>query len=65
MLRISFFSNWVFFHEHLGITRLQRKEEDISLTPHYHFHLLHIHLDISWAINAELAAGHELGTFGF
>ena len=54
-----------FFHEDLGITGLQGKGEGISLTPHYHFHLLHRHLDISWAITGELAAGLKPGTFGF
>ena len=48
-----FFSIWVFFHEHSRITGLQGKEEGISLTPHYHFHPLHRHLDISRAITAE------------
>ena len=41
------FSIWVFFHEHLRITGLQGKAEGISLTPHYHFHPLHRHLDSS------------------
>ena len=35
------------------MTGLQGKGEGISLTPHYHFHLLHKHLDISRAITAE------------
>ena len=48
-----FFSIWVFFYEHSQITGLQRKGEHISLTPHYHFHQLHRHLDISRAITAE------------
>ena len=48
-----YFSIWVFFHEHLRITGLQGKGEGISLTPHYHFHPLHRHLDISRAITAE------------
>ena len=48
-----FFSIWVFFHEHSRTTGLQGKGEGISLTPHYHFHPLHKHLDISWAITAE------------
>ena len=48
-----FFSIWVFFYEHSRITGLQRKGEVISLTPHYHFHPLHRHLDISRAITAE------------
>ena len=30
----SFFSIWVFFHNHSQITGVQRKEEGISLTPH-------------------------------
>ena len=36
-----------FFHKHSRITGLQGKGEGISLTPHYHFHPLHRHLDIS------------------
>ena len=48
-----FFSIWIFFHEHSRITGLQGKGEGISLTPHYHFHPLHRHLDISRAIAAE------------
>ena len=48
-----FFAFWVFFHEHSRITGLQRKGEDISLTPHYHFHPLHTNLDISRVITAE------------
>ena len=53
-----FFPSWVFFHEHLRITELQGKEEGIPLTPHYHFHPLHRHLDISWAIAAESSPLH-------
>ena len=49
---IYFFFIWVFFHEHSRITGLQGKGEGISLTPHYHFHPLHRHLDISRAIAA-------------
>ena len=48
-----FFSLWVLFHEHSRITGLQGKGEGISLTPHYHFHLLHRQLDIRRAITAE------------
>ena len=48
-----FFSIWIFFQDHSRITGLQGKQEGISLTPHYHFHLLHRHLDISRAITAE------------
>ena len=47
-----FFSIWVFFHEHSRITGLQGKKEGISLTPHYHYHPLHRHLDISRVITA-------------
>ena len=62
----TFFSIWVFFHEHSQIIGLQGKGEGIFLTPHYHFHQLHRHLDISQAINAESSpAGLEPGTFGF
>ena len=51
---LLFFSIWVFFHEHSRITELQGKGGGgISLTPHYHLHLLHSHLDISRAITAE------------
>ena len=53
-----FFSMWVFFHEHSRITGLQGKGEGISLTPHYHFHPLHRHLDISRAITAESSPLH-------
>ena len=48
-----FFSIWVFFHEHSGITGLQGKGDGISLTSHYHFHPFHRHLNISWVITAE------------
>ena len=48
-----FFPMWVFFHEHSRITELQGKAKGISLTPYYHFHPLHRHLDISRAITAE------------
>ena len=48
-----FFSMRVFFHEHSRITGLQGKGNGISLTPHYHFHPRHRHLDISQAITAE------------
>ena len=48
-----FFFCLVFFHEHSLITGLQGKGEGISLTPQYHFHPLHRHLDVSRAITAE------------
>ena len=54
-----FFSIWVFFHEHSRITGLQGKGEGISLTPHYYFHPLHRHFDISRAITAELSSAHS------
>ena len=53
-----FVSIWLFFHEHSRIKGLQGKGEGISLTPHYHFHPLHRHLDISWAITAESSLLH-------
>ena len=37
----------------LSQIRRQGKGEGTSLTPLYHFHPLHRHLDISWAITAE------------
>ena len=46
------FSIWIFIHDHSGITGLQGKGEGVSLTPHYHFHPLHGHLEISRAITA-------------
>ena len=42
-----------FFSTTILFTGLQGKGEGISLTPHYHFHPLHRHLDISRAITAE------------
>ena len=53
-----FFSIWVLSHEHSRITGLQRKGEGIPLTPHYHFHPLYRHLDISRAITAESSPLH-------
>ena len=47
-----FFSVWVFFRNHSRITGLEGKGEDISLTPHCHFDLLHRHLDIRRVITA-------------
>ena len=49
---------WVFFHEHSRFTGQLGKEEAISLTPLYHFHSLHGHLDISEAIIAESSTLH-------
>ena len=56
---LFFFSTWVFFHNHSRITELQGKEKGISLTPHYHFHPLHRHLDISRAVTAESSFLHK------
>ena len=53
-----FFVIWVFFHEHARITGLHGKGEGISLIPHYHFHPLNMHLDISRAITAESSPLH-------
>ena len=53
-----FFSIWVFFHNYSQTTGLQGKREDISLTPHYHFHPLQRHLDISRVITAESSPVH-------
>ena len=53
---------WVFFHEHSRFTRQQGKGEGIYLTPLYHFHPLHRHLDISRAITAESSPLHIAGS---
>ena len=53
-----FFFYLVFFRNHSLITELQKKGEGISLTPHYHFHLLQSHLDISWVITGESSPLH-------
>ena len=53
-----FFSIGIFFHDHSRITGLQGKGEGISVIPHYHFHPLHRHLYISWAITAESSPLH-------
>ena len=60
---VGFFSVWVFSHDHSRITGLQGKGEGISLTPHYHFHLLHRHLD-SRVITAESSPLHIVSTAG-
>ena len=59
-LLFVFFPFWVFFHKHSQITGLQGKGEGISLTPHYHLHPLHTHLDISQTITAESSPLHIL-----
>ena len=67
-----YFSIWVFFHEHSRITGLTAGEGGGHfLTPHYHFHPLHRHLDISRAITPEGSPLHiasvrtRTGAFGF
>ena len=55
---VYFFSIWLFFLKHSPITGLQGKGEGVSVIPHYHFHQLHIHLDISWVITAESSPLH-------
>ena len=57
-----FFSIWVFFQEHSRFTGQQGKGEGIYLTPLYHFHPLHRHLDISRAIAAESSPLHIAGS---
>ena len=57
-----FFSIWVFFHEHSRFTGQQGKGKGIYLTPLYHFHPLHRHLDISRAITAESSLLHIAGS---
>ena len=68
--KTSFFSVWVFFHEHSLFTGQQGGGGGYFFNPLYHFHLLHRHFDISRVITAEssplhVAAGLELETFGF
>ena len=48
----TFFSIWVFFHEHSRFTGRQRKGEGNYLTPLYHLHLLRGHLDIGRMVTA-------------
>ena len=57
-----FFSIWLFFYEHSRFTGQQGKGEGIYLTRLYHFHPLHRHLDISWAITAESSPLHIAGS---
>ena len=49
---------WVFFHKHSWFTEQQGKGEAIFLTPLYHFHPLHRHLDISRVVTAESSPLH-------
>ena len=55
----TFFFIWVSFTNiHKSQDCKERKEEDISLTPHYHIHRLHRHLDICGAITADSSPLH-------
>ena len=54
----DFFFIWVFFHDYSRTTGLQGRGESISLTPHYHIHPLHRHLDISRLITADSSSLH-------
>ena len=68
---IIFLSGFSFTNIHESQDWLQEKEEGIFLTPHYHFHPLHRHLDISRAITPEGSPLHiasvrtRTGAFGF
>ena len=66
---IFFFLSGFFFDEHSRITGLQGKGEGISLTPHYHFHSLHRHLDINQGITTQSSplhiASNRTGTGNF
>ena len=53
LLSFYFFSIWVFFHKDSQFTGQQGEGEAITLTPLYHFHLLHRLLNITWAITAD------------
>ena len=55
---VLLFSIWVYFHEHSQVTGLQGKGKGISLSLYYHVHLFHRHLDISWAITADISPLH-------
>ena len=57
-----FLSIWVFFQVHSHSTRQQGKRETIYITPLYHFHPLHRHLDISRAVTAESSPLHIAGS---
>ena len=52
------FSIWIFFSRTFTNHWTAGEREGISLTPHYHFHLLHRHLDISRSITAESSPLH-------
>ena len=53
-----FFFYLVFLSQPFTNHRTAGEGEDISLTPHYHFHLLHRHLNVSRAITVERSPLH-------
>ena len=53
-----FITIWVFFQEHSRFTGQQGKGEAFCLTPLYHFHPIHRHLDINQEIAAERSPLH-------
>ena len=55
---LFFLPGFFFFHVHSRSRGQQGKAEGIYLTPLYHFHLLHRHLDISCAVTAESSPLH-------
>ena len=55
---VFFFSIWVFLYDYSRFTGQQGKGQGISLTPLYHIHPLHRHLDISRAITAKSSSLH-------
>ena len=58
LIQISFFLSGIFYTNIHESQDCRRRGGGISLTPHYHFHPLHKHLDISWAITAESSPLH-------
>ena len=60
-----FFFNVGFLSQTFTNHRTAGKGEGISLTPHYYFHPLHRHLDISRAITAESSPLHIASIFDF
>ena len=54
----KFFSIWVFFHDDSRFRGQQGKGKAMSLTPLYHFHPLHRHLDISREVTTKISLQH-------
>ena len=59
IMRDIYFLSGFFFHEHSWFTERHEKCEAISLSPLYHLHPLHRHLDISRAITVESSPLHR------